>query len=113
VLPYYGGALAEYNRDAPNNFMYWSLIQQSCTEGFKTFDFGRSKLRTGSYEFKSAWSMKEEALPYRFQLIRAAEIPRMSPVDSGFQLPVAVWKKLPFPLTKIIGPAVIRRIPSI
>ena len=29
VIPYYSGALAEYNRDSPNSFMYWNLIEQS------------------------------------------------------------------------------------
>jgi FemAB-related protein (PEP-CTERM system-associated) len=113
VLPYYGGSLAEFNRDAPNNFMYWSLIAQSCAEGLKHFDFGRSKKGTGSYTFKSAWSMKETRLPYRYQLVKAREIPHLSPVDKKFQLPIEVWKRLPFEATKVLGPAVIRWIPSL
>jgi FemAB-related protein (PEP-CTERM system-associated) len=113
VLPYYGGALTEYYRDSPNNFMYWRLIEQSAKEGFRTFDFGRSKKGTGSYQFKSAWNMQEQGLPYGYLLNRAKEVPHMSPVDKKFQLPVEMWKRLPFGLTKIIGPPLIRRIPSI
>jgi FemAB-related protein (PEP-CTERM system-associated) len=113
VLPYYGGALAEYYKDSPNNFMYWSLIAQSCNEGLRSFDFGRSKKGTGSYQFKSAWNMQEEGLPYRYLLNRAKEVPQMSPVDKKFQLPVELWKRLPFGLTKIVGPTLIRQIPSI
>jgi FemAB-related protein (PEP-CTERM system-associated) len=113
VLPYYAGALPEYYKDSPNNFMYWSLIAQSCREGLTEFDFGRSKLETGSYHFKSAWSMKVEQLPYRYHLAKASEVPQMSPVDKKFQLPVAIWKRMPYEWTKIIGPRVIRRIPSI
>ncbi len=113
VMPYYGGSIAESYRDSPNNFMYWSLIEQSCREGYRSFDFGRSKKGTGSFNFKSAWSMRVEELPYRYQLVTAKEIPHLSPVDPTFQLPIAVWKRMPFAWTKIIGPAVIRRIPSI
>jgi FemAB-related protein (PEP-CTERM system-associated) len=113
VLPYYGGSLAEYNHDAPNTFMYWNLIKQSCLEGLQTFDFGRSKRGTGSCQFKSSWGMTVEPLPYRFDLIRATEIPHMTPVDPKFQLPVAAWKRMPFPLTTLIGPPLIRWIPSI
>lgn len=113
VLPYYGGALAEYYKDSPNNFMYWSLMAQSCKEGLTEFDFGRSKRETGSYHFKSAWSMKMEALPYRYQLVRAREVPEMSPIDKKFQLPVAIWKRMPYEWSKVIGPQVIRWIPSI
>ena len=60
VLPYYGGSIAESHRDSPNNFMYWSLIEQSSREGCRGFDFGRSKKGTGSFDFKSAWSMEVE-----------------------------------------------------
>jgi FemAB-related protein (PEP-CTERM system-associated) len=113
VLPYYAGALPEFYKDSPNNFMYWSLMAQSCAEGCKFFDFGRSKKGTGSFQFKSAWSMEVTELPYRYSLVRAKEVPHMSPVDQKFQLPVRLWKQLPFGLTKILGPQLIRRIPSV
>jgi FemAB-related protein (PEP-CTERM system-associated) len=113
VLPYYAGSLPEFNRDSPNNFMYWKLIAQSCEEGLREFDFGRSKKGTGSFHFKSAWNMQTVDLPYRYFLVRAAEVPEMSPVDSKFQAPVAIWKKMPFRLTKVLGPRVIRWVPSV
>ena len=113
VLPYYGGALDGYHKDSPNNFMYWNLIEQSSKEGLREFDFGRSKRGTGSYRFKAAWSMVETELPYRYHLIKAKEVPHLSPIDKKFQLPVAAWRRLPFGWTKILGPQVIRWIPSI
>jgi FemAB-related protein (PEP-CTERM system-associated) len=113
VLPYYGGALPEYYKDCPNNFMYWNLISQSCKEGFRQFDFGRSKRGTGSFQFKSAWSMQVTELPYQYHLVRAKTVPHLSPIDKKFQLPVAAWKRLPFSWTKVIGPRLIRWVPSI
>lgn len=113
VLPYYGGALSEFYKDSPNNFMYWNLIAQSCREGYGSFDFGRSKRGTGSFDFKSSWGMQVTTLPYRYQLVRAKEIPHLSPIDQKFQLPVALWKRLPFAWTKILGPRLIQWIPSI
>jgi FemAB-related protein (PEP-CTERM system-associated) len=113
VLPYYAGALPEYYKDSPNNFMYWSLISQSCQEGLRQFDFGRSKKGTGSYSFKSAWAMEISELPYRYQLVRAKEVPHMSPVDGKFQKATSAWKRMPYACTKIIGPRVIRWIPSV
>ena len=113
VMPFYAGALTEFHKDAPNNFMYWSLIEQSCREGFRHFDFGRSKRGTGSYSFKSSWSMQMSELPYRYQLIRAGAIPHMSPVDRKFQLPISLWKRMPFSWTKVVGPRIIRYIPSV
>jgi FemAB-related protein (PEP-CTERM system-associated) len=113
VLPYYAGALPEFYKDSPNNFMYWSLIAQSCAEGLRWFDFGRSKKGTGSYDFKSAWAMRVTDLPYRYDLVRAKEVPHMSPVDGKFQRAVALWKRMPYACSKIIGPRLIRCIPSI
>ena len=113
VLPYYAGALPEYNRDSPNSFMYWNLLEQSAKEGLREFDFGRSKRGTGSFDFKSAWSMKVTELPYRYHLVKAREVPHITPVDAKFQLPVAAWKRMPLSWTKVIGPRIIRWIPSI
>lgn len=113
VLPYYAGARPEFLADAPNNFMYWNLICQSYNEGLRTFDFGRSKQGTGSFQFKSAWSMELKPLRYRYQLIEAKEVPRISPVDGKFKVAVQLWKRLPLSVTRLLGPAVIRRIPSV
>lgn len=113
VIPYYGGSIADSRKDSPNNFMYWSLIEQSCREGYGTFDFGRSKKGVGSFHFKSAWSMQVTELPYRYHLVGAREVPHMSTADPKFQLPIAVWKRLPLSWTKIIGPRLIRWVPSV
>jgi FemAB-related protein (PEP-CTERM system-associated) len=113
VLPYYGGALTEYYKDSPNNFMYWNLICRSSEEGLRSFDFGRSKRGTGSCTFKSSWSMDVTELPYRYQLVRTKEVPRLSPVDKKFALPIVLWRKLPLSVTKAIGPRLVRWIPSV
>jgi FemAB-related protein (PEP-CTERM system-associated) len=112
VMPYYGGSVLQYSQYSPNNFMYWNLIAQSCADGLRYFDFGRSKRGTGACMFKSSWSMKITELPYRYQLIRTTRIPEMSPIDKKFKSLVSLWKRLPFPLTKVVGPQLIRWIPS-
>lgn len=113
VIPYYSGSLPEFNKDAPNNFMYWNLMVQSCQEGLRHFDFGRSKKGTGAYSFKTSWGMQMTSLPYRYQLITAQDVPHLSPVDGKFQKAVSLWQQLPFSCTKILGPIVIRWIPSV
>jgi FemAB-related protein (PEP-CTERM system-associated) len=113
VLPYYGASLAEFHKDSPNNFMYWSLIAQSCRDGVRWFDFGRSKRGSGSFTFKSSWSMQMIDLPYRYSLVRSTEVPHLSSADSVFSLPVRLWKQLPFPVAKALGPTVVKWIPSV
>ena len=48
------------------------------------FDLRRSKRGTGSYQVKSSWSMEVTALPHRYKLVRAMELPHVSPVDRQF-----------------------------
>ncbi|MBO0800833.1 MAG: FemAB family PEP-CTERM system-associated protein, partial [Blastocatellia bacterium] len=79
VLPYYGGAYPEFYRTGINNFMYWELMRSASARGFRTFDFGRSKRGTGSYEFKRGWGMRERPLPYKFFLVRSKEMPNLNP----------------------------------
>jgi FemAB-related protein (PEP-CTERM system-associated) len=113
VMPLYVGSLKEYYSDSPNAFMYWNLMEQSSREGCALFDFGRSKRGTGSFNFKLSWAMQMDALPYRYKLVRATEVPQLSAVDGKFQAAVGLWKRLPFPCTKMLGPKLIRCIPSV
>src|SRR5262249_9784069 len=70
VLPYYAGASAEATRLAANNFMYWTLMRDAALEGFRFFDFGRSKKGTGAFTFKTQWNMNIEELQYQILLVR-------------------------------------------
>jgi FemAB-related protein (PEP-CTERM system-associated) len=111
ILPYYGGSLLEGRKFAANNFMYWEVFRSACERGLKTFDFGRSKLGTGSYFFKTQWNMRERPLPYQFFLVRRKDLPNFSPVNPKFKLATDIWKRIPLPLTKMLGPALVRLFP--
>lgn len=111
ILPYYGGSTLEGRHFAANNFMYWELMDSARQRGIRHFDFGRSKRGTGSYEFKSAWNMRESALPYQFYLVKRQQMPNFSPANPAFSRAINLWKRIPFPVTKAIGPALVRLFP--
>jgi FemAB-related protein (PEP-CTERM system-associated) len=111
LLPYYGGALPEGRELGANNFMYWELIRGACERGLRHYDFGRSKIGTGSHFFKTQWCMKERPLPYQYYLVRRKSLPNFSPVNSRFKLAIALWKHMPLGLTKALGPALARLFP--
>ena len=48
VLPYYTGSLVEARRSGANDMMYWALMRRAVERGASVFDFGRSKVGTGS-----------------------------------------------------------------
>ena len=108
ILPYYGGSVVEGRRFAANNFMYYELMKRALEAGMRWFDFGRSKRDSGSYLFKTQWNMPERPLPYQFFLVRRKNLPNFSPANPKFKLAIATWKSLPFGVTKMLGPMVVR-----
>lgn len=111
ILPYYGGSTLEGRHYAANNFMYWELLESARQRGIRRFDFGRSKRGTGAYDFKSGWNMRESALPYQFHLVKRHELPNFSPANPKFSRVIDLWKRIPFPVTKAIGPALVKLFP--
>lgn len=111
VLPYYGASDPEVNYAAPNNFMYFDLMRQAGENGYRRFDFGRSKKGSGSYDFKSHWGMVERELPYEILPVRRKSIPNFSPANAAFRLPIEIWRRLPLWLTRMLGPFLIRLTP--
>jgi FemAB-related protein (PEP-CTERM system-associated) len=111
VLPYYAGSLFEYRDLAPNDYMYWQLMKYGHGKAYRWFDFGRSKIDTGSYDFKRHWGFEPEPLPYQYFLNRIDEVPNLSPANPKYQKKIEIWRKLPYRATKIIGPRIVKYIP--
>jgi len=108
VLPYYGGGTAEARALAANDFMYWEVMRRACERGYRVFDFGRSKVGTGPYNFKRYWGFEPTPLVYEYKLGTAKEIPDNSPNNPKYRRFIALWKRLPLPLTKLIGPLIVK-----
>jgi FemAB-related protein (PEP-CTERM system-associated) len=111
ILPYFGGSLIEGRQYAANNFMYWEVMKRALEMGIRHFDFGRSKLGSGSYTFKTQWNMRERPLPYQFALVRRKSLPNFSPANPKFKLAISIWRSMPFELTKVLGPPLVQLFP--
>jgi hypothetical protein len=111
VLPYYGASDPQFNAAQPNNFMYFDLMRWGGGNGYRIFDFGRSKRVKGSYDFKAHWGMVERELPYEVMLIERKELPNFTPVNPLFRLPILCWQRLPLAITRALGPWLVRFVP--
>jgi FemAB-related protein (PEP-CTERM system-associated) len=111
VLPYYGGARREALQYAVNDFMYWELLCHAAKAGYRVFDFGRSREGTGAYHFKRHWGFEPVPMPYQYVLLDGSRMPDLSPSNPKMRLAVAAWKRMPLPLTKLIGPRLTRYLP--
>jgi len=103
VLPYYGGSLPLAREVKANDFMYWELMRRSVDGGCRLFDFGRSKVGTGSYHFKKNWGFEAQPLHYEYFLVKDREVPEINPANPRYRLFIEAWKRLPLPLANLVG----------
>ena len=110
VLPYYGGGTACARELKANDFMYWQVMCRAAERGCRLFDYGRSKVGTGSYSFKKNWGFKPQPLHYRYHLVRAGKVPNVSPTNPRYRLFIQAWKRLPLPISRALGPLLARNL---
>ena len=104
ILPFYGASLKEYSRYHPDGFMYLALQEWAVERGIRYFDFGRSKIDSGSYHFKKNQGFEPKKLDYI-----------VYPVEKGLRIPNKpsklllyvsnIWKKMPTGIATSFGPA--------
>jgi FemAB-related protein (PEP-CTERM system-associated) len=110
VLPYYGGGTAEARDLYANDFMYWEVMRQAVDRGVEVFDYGRSKIGTGAYRFKTHWGFEPTPLHYEYELIGSESVPDVNPLNPKYQMFIAAWKRLPLPVSNFIGPYLARSL---
>ena len=79
-------------------------------EGYRIFDFGRSKKGTGSHDFKKNWGFEPTPLFYEYKLVRATEVPDTNPLNPKYQLMIRTWQKMPIALANFIGPHIVKNL---
>ncbi len=101
-------SLRSHNDTCANMLMYWSLLERAITRGSAEFDFGRSTIDSGPYQFKKQWGAI--AQPTGWQQLSL--VPGGKPITADdHATAVEIWKKLPIWLTRRIGPMIARGIP--
>ena len=110
VLPYYAGDFEPARELAANDFKYWELMRRACARGLKVFDYGRSKLGTGSYAFKKNWGFEPTPLHYEYCLYKRDDVPQNNPSNARYKLLIATWRRLPLAVANWLGPFVVRNL---
>lgn len=89
-------------------FLYWSVIEHAINKGLSTFDLGRSLIGSGNDMFKSKWAPRKKILSYWYWLAKGNEVPSLNQKSPKFQFAIAVWKRLPSFVVRLVGPYLIR-----
>ncbi len=100
-----------YDRFGTNMMLYWNILKFGCEQGYKHFDFGRSTPNEGTYKFKKQWGSNPVQCYWHYWLTSGDELPEMNPDNPKYQLAVKLWQKLPLPVTKFLGPKIVKFIP--
>jgi serine/alanine adding enzyme len=100
VLYGYGASDDNYRAHQPNSLLVWTAIEDSCREGYRYFDFGRtSPAETSLTSFKKHWGTEEKVLSYYYY----PKMPNSLALnDTGikYRMATGLWKKLPLPIAE-------------
>ncbi len=108
VMPYWGGGLWAARKLHANEMLYYSLMNHARDRGCTEFDFGRSKVDSGPYQFKSHWGFVPEPLSYAIRTADGSEPRDINPNSPKYRTQIALWKKLPLPIANRVGPWISR-----
>lgn len=103
-------SLRTFNDTNCNMVLYWSLLSRAIERGQQEFDFGRSSTGSGTYRFKEQWGAQPSPSVWQYYL-RRGTVSDMRPDNAKFGLAIKLWRRLPVPLTRWLGPMIVRGIP--
>jgi FemAB-related protein (PEP-CTERM system-associated) len=104
VMPYWGGGVFEARSLRANDIMYYALMNHARRRGCVAFDFGRSKVGSGAFNFKKNWGFEPQLLSYAMRTADGEEPRDINPNSPKYKAQIAVWQKLPLPVANFLGP---------
>ncbi|MEW6213677.1 MAG: GNAT family N-acetyltransferase [Nitrospirota bacterium] len=106
----WASALRKYSRLSPNMLLYWTMLEYACNNGLTSFDFGRSSPNEGTYKFKEQWGAQPSSLHWYYLHLNCKREGNSQQEKSSYAQFIEVWKKIPVPLSKVIGPPIRKHI---
>lgn len=107
----WASSLREHNRLAPNMMVYWRFMERCVAEGVRVFNFGRCTPGGGTHRFKRQWHGALDQPLHWYHVSRGKRAATPSPDDRAFAWGPRLWRRLPLPLTTLLGPHIVRNIP--
>ncbi len=113
VLPYFFGCEREARSCGAANFIYSCVMERAVGEGYRVFDFGRSrKDNTGSFDFKRFHGFEARPLAYQRYFVEAKKPIDLTPTNPALGLVRHAWPYLPLAVTRSAGAILSQYIPG-
>jgi FemAB-related protein (PEP-CTERM system-associated) len=103
-------SLRQYNHTSANMLLYWKLLERAIERGQSVFDFGRSSPESNTYRFKKQWGATPFPAVWQ-HYVRQGSSSDMRPDNPRYERLIRIWQRLPVPITRWIGPMIVRGIP--
>jgi FemAB-related protein (PEP-CTERM system-associated) len=107
----WASSLTKYKRHKPNMLLYWAMMESVIETGCKHFDFGRSTMHGNTYRFKKQWGAVPIDLNWHYWTADGGQVRKIDPKSRNNKVAIEVWKKLPVPLSRWLGPKIRKGIP--
>ena len=96
LIAYYAGTQPGADRElSASNYMYMALQEWAVEQGFKRFDFCRSRTDSGAFRFKQHQGFTPVPLNYRYYLVGRKHVPSFTPSNPRTAFLRNTWSKLP------------------
>jgi FemAB-related protein (PEP-CTERM system-associated) len=103
--------IRDVNHLSMNMLLYWEVLKFAVENGYRYFNFGRSTQGAGTYRFKQQWGARPRQLYWHYWLSGSNELPSLNPANPKYALMINLWKRLPVPVSSLIGPMVVKNLP--
>ena len=110
VMPYYTGSHPEARGCGANDLMYWAVMRRAVERGCDVFDFGRSKVGTGAYDFKRNWGFEPRPITHQYRLLKSEVLPNLNPTNRRYAALIGAWRHLPLGVANSISPLLSRSL---
>jgi FemAB-related protein (PEP-CTERM system-associated) len=104
LIAYYAGTQPGADRSvSASNFMYMALQEWAVERGFTRFDFCRSRVGSGAFEFKRHQGFEPTPLAYCYHLVRKKGLPSFTPSNPRTAILRSTWSRLPLWLARSLS----------
>jgi FemAB-related protein (PEP-CTERM system-associated) len=107
----WASSIRDFNPLCANVLVYWTMLRFAIDRGHTHFDFGRSTPLEGTYQFKQQWGAEPSPLVWEYWTAAGRALPDLSPKNPRYGRAIDMWQKLPVPVTRLVGPWIVRNIP--
>jgi FemAB-related protein (PEP-CTERM system-associated) len=102
---FWASSLREYFSRCPNNLLYWQALQLAISRGCTCFDFGRSSIGSGTYDFKRQWGASPVQIYWQVVSHDGKSV-AVGANESKYGAMQQVWKRLPVSVATLLGPPI-------